>query len=181
MPSNALDKFSAGIREDWASISTPVVAKCRQHVAELTLADPAEDWLTALHEERPAARELLRDPAHGYMLLAHCEQQGLYRAPHDHGRAWVVYGVQSGELEVATYAKVADAAGGVRLVRRDMHVLRPGEARAYLPGDIHDTRCLSDTALLFRFTERDLRHEDRVERKLTRFIERHGEWTAPGE
>jgi len=181
MPSNALDKFKAGIREDWAPISTPVVAKCRQHVAELTLADPGEDWLAALHEERPAARELLRDPAHGYMLLAHSEQQGLYRAPHDHGRAWVVYGVQSGELEVATYAKVADAAGGVRLVRRDMHVLRPGEARAYLPGDIHDTRCLSDTALLFRFTERDLRHEDQVERKLTRFVERHGEWTVPGE
>ncbi|MBK7559914.1 MAG: hypothetical protein IPI54_17630 [Chitinophagaceae bacterium] len=101
------------------------------------------------------------------MLLAHTEQRDLYRPPHDHGRAWVVYGVQSGELEVATYAKLLDAAGKVHLVRRDMHVLRPGEARAYLPGDIHDTRCLSETALLFRFTERDLRHEDRVEQKLT--------------
>ncbi|HYD36677.1 MAG TPA: hypothetical protein VEA60_03630 [Allosphingosinicella sp.] len=181
MPSNALDRFIAGIRQDWAPISTPVVAKCRQHLAELTLADAAEDWLIELREEQPAARELLRDPVHGYMLLAHSERGGLFRAPHDHGRAWVVYGVQSGELEVGTYAKVADAAGKVRLVRRDMHVLRPGEARAYLPGDIHDTRCLSDTALLFRFTERDLRHEDRVERKLTRFIERNGEWTAPVE
>ncbi|HEX8262243.1 MAG TPA: hypothetical protein VF547_05155 [Allosphingosinicella sp.] len=181
MPSNALDRFIAGIRGDWGPISTQVVARCRQHLAELTLADPAEDWLTALREERPEARELLRDPTHGYMLLAHSERRGLYRAPHDHGRAWVVYGVQSGELEVGTYAKVADGAGQVRLVRRDMHVLRPGEARAYLPGDIHDTRCLSDTALLLRFTERDLRHEDRIERKLTRFVERHGEWTEPAE
>lgn len=181
MPSSALDKFIAGIREDWAPISTAVVAKCRQHVAELTLADPAEDWLAALHAQRPAACQLLRDEEHGYMLLAHSERHGLYRPPHDHGRAWVVYGVQSGELEVATYAKVADAAGEVRLVRRDMHVLRPGEARAYLPGDVHDTRCLSEEALLFRFTERDLRHEDQVERRLTRFVRRNGEWTAPAE
>ena len=179
MPSNALDRFTAAIGRDWAPISTPVVAKCRQHLAELTLADPAEEWLAELHEERTAARELLRDCAHGYMLLAHCEQRGLYRPPHDHGRAWVVYGVQSGELEVGTYAKVADGADKIRLVRRDMHVLRPGEARAYLPGDIHDTRCISDTALLFRFTERDLRHEDRVEHKLTRFVDHDGEWTMP--
>lgn len=179
MPSNALDRFTAAIGHDWAPISTPVVARCRQHLAELTLADPAEEWLAELHEERPAARELLRDCAHGYMLLAHSEQRGLYRPPHDHGRAWVVYGVQSGELEVGTYAKVADGADRIRLVRRDMHVLRPGEARAYLPGDIHDTRCISDTALLFRFTERDLRHEDRVEHKLTRFVDRDGEWTVP--
>jgi hypothetical protein len=33
--------------------------------------------------------------------------------------------------------------------------------------------------LLFRFTERDLRHEDQVERKLTRFVERDGHWTVP--
>lgn len=181
MSSNGLERFIAAIGNDWGAISTPVVAKCRQHLAELTLVDPAQDWLAELHAEQPAARELLRDSAQGYMLLVHTEQRGLYRPPHDHGRAWVVYGVQSGELEIGTYAKVTDADGKVRLVRRGMHVLRPGEARAYLPGDIHDTRCLSDTAMLFRFTERDLRHEDRVEHKLTRFVERQGEWTLPGE
>ena len=181
MPSNALSRFAAAVGKDWGRISTPLVAKCRQNLAELTLADPAEGWLARLHVEQPAAQELLRDGTRGYMLLAHTEQPGLYRPPHDHGRAWVVYGVQSGQLEVGTYAKVVDADGSVRLVRRDMHVLRPGEARAYLPGDIHDTRCLAGPALLFRFTERDLRHEDRVERKLTRFVERHGEWTVPSE
>jgi hypothetical protein len=181
MPSSALNRFIAAVAQDWAPISTSLVAKCRQHLAELTLADPTEDWLAVLLAEKPAARELLRDATRGYMLLAHNEQSGLYRPPHDHGRAWVVYGVQSGELEIGTYAKVADATGRIRLVRRDMHLLRPGEARVYLPGDIHDTRCLSDTALLFRFTERDLRHEDRVEGRLTRFVERQGEWTAPGE
>lgn len=180
MASSSLKKFIAGVQSDWAPISTAVVMNCRQHLAELTLADPAEEWLAALHAEQPTSRELNRDPTHGFMLLAHVEQQGLYRPPHDHGRAWVVYGVQSGELEVGNYVKVTDPGGIVRLVRRDMHLLRPGEARAYLPGDIHDTRCLSETALLFRFTERDLRHEDQIEHKLTRFVKRDGEWTVPG-
>ena len=179
--SSALDRFVFGVAANWAPISTSLVAACRQHLAELTMADPTEDWLAGLHREKPASHELLRHPTHGFMLLAHVERRGLYRPPHDHGRAWVVYGVQSGELEVGTYARVLDPSGRVRLVRRDMHVLRPGEARAYLPGDIHDTRCLSDEALLFRFTERDLRHEDKVERKLTRFVERDGEWTVPAE
>ncbi|MCY7339443.1 MAG: hypothetical protein LH465_05755 [Sphingomonas bacterium] len=180
MASSSLEKFIAGVQSDWAPISTAVVAKCRQHLAELTLAGQAEEWLAVLLVEQPVSRELHRDPAHGFMLLAHVEQQSLYRPPHDHGRAWVVYGVQSGELEVGTYVKVSDPQGQVRLVRRDMHVLRAGEARAYLPGDIHDTRCLSETALLFRFTERDLRHEDQVEHKLTRFVDRDGEWVLPG-
>jgi hypothetical protein len=113
------------------------------------------------------------------MLLAHNENEGLYRPPHDHGRSWVVYGAQSGALEIRTYGKVEGLGGDGRLVLRDACVLGPGEARAYLPGDIHDTRCITQSALLFRFTERDLRHEDQVERKLTRFVERNGYWAAP--
>jgi hypothetical protein len=179
MASHSLARFIAGVQSDWGPLTTGLVAQCRQHLAELTLADPAEPWLAGLHADRPVSRQLHRDPEHGFMLLAHAERRGLYRPPHDHGRAWVLYGVQSGELEVGTYVRVTGADGGIRLVRRDMHLLRPGEARAYLPGDIHDTRCLSDTALLFRFTERDLRHEDQIERKLTRFVERNGEWTVP--
>jgi hypothetical protein len=176
---NSLDAFAASMRAAWAPISTELVATCRLGLEELMRASPAEDWLAALLAERPASRELYRDPANGFMLLAHNENEGLYRPPHDHGRAWVVYGVQSGELEIRTYAKVLTPEGQQLLVLRDISTLRPGEARAYLPGDIHDTRCLTPSALLFRFTERDLRHEDQVERKLTRFVERDGHWTVP--
>lgn len=178
MLQNALDSFAAAVRDDWAPISSELVARCRQHLDALTFADETEDWLASLLAERPAARELYRDPANGFMLLAHSERMGLYRPPHDHGRAWVVYGVQSGTLEIGTYARVADPKGD-RLVRRDTNMLRPGEARAYLPGDIHDTRCLTDSALVFRFTERDLRREDQVERKVTRFVEQDDDWFAP--
>ena len=179
MADNSLDRFIAQVQSEWAPINTQLVQACRAQMASLTLAEPAEQWLAALHSERPASRELHRDREHGFMLLAHTETQGLYRLPHDHGRAWVVYGVQSGALEISTYAKVVDAAGRVQLVQRETSVLCPGEARVYLPGDIHDTRCLSDTALLFRFTERDLRHEDQVECRLTRFVKHDAEWTVP--
>lgn len=178
MTGTSLDRFVSAVQDDWGPISTPLVAQCRRHLDALGLADVYEDWLAELIAERPATRELHRDPS-GFMLLAHAEQQGLYRPPHDHGRAWVIYGVQSGELEIGTYAHVTDGEGD-RLVQRDTFVLRPGEARAYLPGDIHDTRCLTESALVFRFTERDLRHEDQVERRVTRFVERDGNWTVRG-
>ena len=177
MTHTSLDRFVAAVRADWGPISSELVAGCRAQLDILTLADAHEAWLADLLAERPATRELHRE-AQGFMLLAHAEDRGLYRPPHDHGRGWVVYGVQSGELEIGSYARVPDAKGD-RLVRRDTIILRPGEARAYLPGDIHDTRCLTEAALLFRFTDRDLRHEDQVERKLTRFVERDGAWRAP--
>ena len=179
MTANSLDAFTTTIRAAWEPISSDLVATCRVELQKLMRADPAEEWLAGLLAERPASRELYRDSAHGFILLAHNENEGLFRPPHDHGRAWVVYGVQSGELEIRTYAKVTGSSGAPRLVLRDASLLRAGEARAYLPGDIHGTRCLTENALLFRFTERDLRHEDQVERKLTRFVERDGQWTVP--
>lgn len=175
MSRSSLDRFVAEVRNGWGPISTELVARCRAQLDDLTLADEAEGWLAGLLAERPATRELHREPGNGFMLLAHSEPMGLYRPPHDHGRAWVVYAVQSGALEIGTYARVDDSAGQ-RLVRRDINILRPGEARAYLPGDIHDTHCLTDSALVFRFTERDLRHEDQVERMVTRYVERGGAW-----
>jgi hypothetical protein len=179
MAHNSLEAFCSAVSSVWGPISTELVATCRDHLEALTGADTTEPWLASLLDERPASRELYRDPAADFMLLAHNENEGLYRPPHDHGRAWVVYGVQSGALEIRTYGRVEGPGGATRLVLRDTSLLQPGEARAYLPGDVHDTRCLTSSAMLFRFTERDLRHEDQVERKLTRFVQRDGDWTAP--
>jgi hypothetical protein len=101
----------------------------------------------------------------------------LYRSPHDHGRGWVIYAVQRGEMEMGTYARVQEADGRVRLVKRDTSALRAGDARVYLPGDIHDTRCMSGPCLLLRFTERDLKAEQEVQR-LTRYVRGDGFWTV---
>ena len=179
MADNTLDRFIAHTRRAWGPLTTELVGACRRNLEELTRAPSGESWLAPLLEEGPASRELHRDPTHGFMLLAHTEHAGLYRPPHDHGRAWVVYALQHGEMLISTYARIEQADGSVLLVKRDGSLLRAGESRAYLPGDIHDTRCLSPSALLLRFTERDLKREDLVERRLTRYVERDGAW-IPG-
>jgi hypothetical protein len=178
MAKSALDTFVESVRSDWGPLTTDLIAAGRRHLAALLRADPAEPWLADLHREQPLARELYRDPDHGFVLLAHTEQPGLYRPPHDHGRSWVIYGVQRGGSEMGTYARLDDADARPRLVKRDATQVGPGQVQVYLPGDIHDTRCTAGPALLFRFTERDLKVEDKVEHRITRYVERDGVWTV---
>lgn len=164
MDHDALDTFITSVRRAYGPLSSELVAHVHAQLTQLTGAPSTERWLQELKDEAPAARELHRDGRHGFLLLAHTEPQGLYRAPHDHGRGWVIYALQHGELEIGTYARTQDAQGRVQLVRRDLSVLRAGEARVYLPGDIHDTRCVNGPATLFRFTDRDLKQEEGIAR-----------------
>lgn len=177
MAMNSLETFIEGMRSTWGPLTTETVDRSRTHLENLVRAPVTEEWLASLHKEAPLSQELYRDPTHGFVLLAHAETAGLYRSPHDHGRGWVIYVLQRGEMEMGSYARVTDTDGQVRLVKRDATILRPGRAMVYLPGDIHDTRCLSGPALLLRFTERDLKKEDQVERRVTRYVERDGVWT----
>lgn len=179
MAESSLERFIEGVRSDWGPLSTELVATSRQRLEDLLKAPATEPWLAALHREPPASKELYRDPTHGFVLLAHAEYAGLYRPPHDHGRGWVIYAIQQGEIEMGTYARVEGPDGGApQLVKRDSTLVRPGQVQVYLPGDIHDTRCVTGPALLFRFTERDLRKEDQEEHRVTRYIERDGVWTV---
>ncbi len=178
MAGNSLAKAVAGIGSIWGPLSSELVAGCRRHLEELLKTPSTEAWLAALHAQAPANQEMARDPVHGFVLLAHTEHAGLYRPPHDHGRGWVIYAMQQGEIEMGTYARIENPDGSVKLVKRDSTLVRPGQVQVYLPGDIHDTRCVSGPALLFRFTERDLKKEDKVEHRLTRYVERNGVWTT---
>lgn len=178
MAKSALDEFVEAVRSDWGPLSTEVIADCSRHLEVLLQAPESEPWLADLIRAQPLSRELYRDPDLGFVLLAHSEPQGLYRPPHDHGRSWVIYGVQQGASEMGTYGRFTAADGAPRLVKRNATPVSPGEVQAYLPGDIHDTRCTAGPALLFRFTERDLKVEDRVARRVTRYVERAGLWTV---
>lgn len=178
MDRTALQSFTDDVRSRWGPLTSELAEACQGAMERLLRASPEEAWLAKLHREAPASAELHRDPGHGFMLLGHTEQAGLYRPPHDHGRSWVLYGIQRGEIEMRTYARIESEDGAVRLVRRNTTLVRAGQAQLYLPGDIHDTRCVSDTALLFRFTERDLRAEDREHHRLTRYVCRDGVWTT---
>lgn len=171
---NSLQTFIADVRASWGPLSSELIADCRGHLRALLQAAPTEDWLASLLNEKPASRELYRDPDHGFVLLAHTEAEELYRRPHDHGRSWGLYGVQSGTSEMGSYGQHHDPDGQVRLVKRDTTLVRPGMAMTYLPGDIHDTRCTAGPALLFRFTERDLQVEDKQDGRITRYAEEDG-------
>jgi hypothetical protein len=178
MAGNTFETSIEGIQSVWGPLSTELVAACSAHLEDLLRASPAEAWLGALHRQAPATRELYRDPTHGFVLLAHTEGAGLYRPPHDHGRAWVIYAVQQGEIEMGTYGRLEQEDGSVRLVKRGSTRVRPGQVQVYLPGDIHDTRCMNGPALLFRFTERDLKKEDTEAHRVTKYVERDGAWTV---
>lgn len=177
MAKNTLDEAMASLSNAWGPLNSELVEASRLQIEALAKASTDEPWLAALHRDQPASRELYRDPTHGFVLLAHVEPTGLYRPPHDHGRSWVIYAVQQGESEMGTYGRVEEADGNVRLVKRNATLVKSGQAQVYLPGDIHDTLCMSGPALLFRFTERDLKNEDLVEHRVTRYVERDGVWT----
>lgn len=177
MDSGTLNTFIDKTRAAFGPLTTERVAAIRAELERLARAPSSEPWLRALHEETPASKELYRDSTHGFVLLAHSEPADLYRPPHDHGRGWVIYALQRGAMEIGTYARVQEAEGRVRLVQRDTWALRAGEARVYLPGDIHDTRCVSGPCLLLRFTERDLKAEQESQ-WVTRYVAGDGFWTV---
>jgi hypothetical protein len=176
MARNSLEKFVEGVTSIWGPLSSEVVDACRQHLETLLATPATEEWLAALRRDAPAHEELYRDPAHGFALLAHTEQAGLYRPPHDHGRGWVIYAVVHGEVEMGSYARITAPGGRVKLVRRNATPVGPGQVQVYLPGDIHDTRCIHGPALLLRFTERDLKKEDKEEHRVSRYVWQDNAW-----
>ncbi|MHA6195019.1 hypothetical protein ACX3YG_11670 [Pseudomonas wadenswilerensis] len=173
---NTVENVMAEVRCAWGPLSSQLVADCQRQLDRLVNAKVSEQWLATLHLEGAAQHELYRDPEHGFVLLAHTEAEGLYRPPHDHGRGWVIYAVQQGAIEMGTYARIEDEDGKPRLVKRGSTVICAGQTQLYLPGDIHDTRCVAGPALLFRFTERDLKREDKEARRLTRYVQQAGDW-----
>lgn len=178
MADNSLERFVEQVSPIWGPLTSELVARCHHELEELLKAPATEEWLAALRKDAPESRELYRDRSHGFVLLAHAEYAGLYRPPHDHGRGWVIYAVQQGESEMATYLRTETPDGKVQLVKRESTRVHAGQAKVFLPGDIHDTRCVSGPALLYRFTERDLKKEDREEGRVTRYVERSGVWTC---
>ncbi len=127
MKPNALDTCMAAIEATWGSLTAKMASDCRLQLEQLLLTAASEDWLSALHRTQPISSELYRSPVNGFMLLAHTEQEGLYRPPHDHGRGWVIYAVQQGEIEMGTYARVEEPDGKIRLVKRDSTLVRAGQ------------------------------------------------------
>lgn len=176
MHAHTLERALSTLHGSWGSPRTPLVTLARLQLETLVRAPRSEAWLASVLATDASDVELYRDPEHGFVLLSHLEEPGTFRPPHDHGEGWVVYAVLSGEVEMGTFGRVTDEAGRVRLVERDRAVLRPGDCRVYLPGDVHDSRART-TARLLRLTSCDLREEASTGR-LTRFSRVGDAWTS---
>lgn len=174
---NSLETFITSVKSVWGPLTTEIVEQSQTFLRDLTRASIAEEWLAELYRNPPEDKQLHRDPIHDFFLNAYVEEEGRYRVPHDHGAGWVVYAVQHGEMEMGTYARILNANGEIRLVRRDVQRMRAGDCAVYLPGDIHDTRNVSKSALLFRFTSCDLKKESK-EGRMTRYVQQNGVWTV---
>ena len=164
MEKDSLAKFIEETRQIWGPVNSKLVVKSQALLEELADASKTEPWLAALQGEITEGRELYRDPEHGFLLLAHTENEGIYRVPHDHGMGWVIYAVQRGEVEMGTYANIKGENGQFNLVRREFYRVKQGQTRVFLPGDIHDTKSISNSVLMFRLTSRDLTEEQRFGR-----------------
>jgi len=161
MEGDSLIKFIEDIRQTWGPLSSEMVEKTQAMLERLVRAPISEPWLAALQGDFRESCELYRDPTHGFVLLVHLEREETYRHPHDHGDGWVIYAVQRGEMEMGTYACI-EKENGEKIVRREKVRLKAGESRVYLPGDIHDTRCVSSSVLMFRLTSCDLKAEQQA-------------------
>ncbi len=166
---NSLENFIDEIKLRWSGLNTQTTTSVRHLLMQLAKTSREEDWLKELHCEKPSAKLLYQDPEHGFMLLAHSENKGNYRSPHNHGAGWVFYAVLSGEIEMTTYKQVTTPNGITHLVSRGSEIMKVGDCKIFLPGDIHDTRCLTENFLQFRLTSSDFKAEIKSDRMI-RFI-----------
>src|SRR5262245_48277349 len=128
----ALSDFVEGVREAWGPLSTAVATRCRELLEVLARAKRDEPWIDT-KPGGPLDRELHRDATHGYLLVTYVERGGRYRAPHDHGRGWVIYAVERGEIEMSTYGRFVADDGSSHLVKRESYRMRAGDCRVFLP------------------------------------------------
>ncbi len=172
MTKSSLENYVDEIREAWGPLSSETVANCQRLLEELVKRSLEETWLTGLLDNPGMEKELYRDAEHGFVLSAYIEKKGRYRVPHDHGSGWVIYAIQSGQMEMGTYCRTVTRKGQMRLVRRESFRMHPGDCGVFLPGDIHDTRAISSSVVIFRFTSCDLKKEDR-EGRMIRYPEQN--------
>ncbi|MGH7829927.1 MAG: hypothetical protein ACREP8_07090 [Candidatus Binatia bacterium] len=162
---NSVDRYIEEIRSIWGDGKNPQLPSQVKDLMErlFVSTDPEEPWIAELIREGKPAKELYRDPVHGFIQMGHVHGQGHKSTPHDHGPCWVVYGSYSGVTDITTYRRADDGKepGKVKLEVKEVHRLSPGVAHPYLPGDIHAPRAVETPAVVFRFLSYDL---EKIER-----------------
>jgi len=162
---NSIERYLEEIRAIWGEGKNPELPFHAAALMERLFAsiDPEERWIADLIREGKPSRELYRDPAHGFIQMAHVHQRGHKSTPHDHGPCWVMYGSYRGVTQITTYRRTDDGTepGKAKLELKEVHRLSPGVAHPYLPGDIHSTHALETPAIAFRFLSYHLQKIER--------------------
>lgn len=157
---NSLERYIAEIRSIWGDGKDPQLPFKVKSLMERLLAttSPDEPWMAQLIREGQPAKELYRDPEHGFIQMGHVHKQGHGNLPHDHGPCWVVYGAYTGVTEITLYRRTDNGAepGRATLEKKELNRLTPGVVYPYLPGDVHRTHAVQGPAVVFRFLSYDL-------------------------
>ncbi len=137
--SYTLDDFAADCRAALSSDSGPAgIEKVRGFVERaLGDADLVAKYLPPdADQER---RVIYEDPDLKFCICAHVYQGPKDGTPHDHGPTWAVYGQADGETEMTDWKIVRPASGEepALVEQTRAYALKPGDAHAYMVGDVH--------------------------------------------
>ena len=104
-----------------------------------------------LGSDNEAARKILyEDPELGFCILAHVYLGARTSPPHDHGPSWAIYGQAKGTTSMTDWELInppqGEIPGKVKKVRT--YELRPGMAKAYNIGDLHNPSRAEETRLI---------------------------------
>jgi hypothetical protein len=163
---NELNFFITETKKSWKSINIESLLKRRSLLENLAKNEIVRKSLQENLRNLFKGTELYRDEEYGFVLLAYAENKGTYRVPHNHGNAWVEYAVVSGIVEMGNYINLAKSCSLSKLVLKSTDQLVAGDCHKYLPGEIHDTRCISEDSIILRLTSCDLKVEEREGRML---------------
>ncbi len=85
-------------------------------------------------------------PGAGFLLMCGIQRPGQDNLPHDHGTTWVVYGVYQGAIEQTkwrwSYPETDRTSPEIKPL--ESWVQGAGDIAFFLPGEIHNTRCVAD-------------------------------------
>lgn len=158
-----IENVVSKLKKSWSSMDINSLEEIQRLIEELVL-----DGIDKNQDYSSKGIELYRDKELGFVLTAYSEINETYRIPHNHGNGWVIYSVIEGAVEMGNYFNWEKTSGQSQLILKDKIILNSGDAKIYYPSDIHDTKCLSQNALILRLTSCDLKVEE-AEGRMQRF------------
>ena len=162
-----MEAFVDDVKEIFASTKDPL-AQAQAVADHMQVLLDVPDWLEEklnLPEEGGFGRYDLHfdensgSPEPGFLLMCTVQKPGQDNLPHDHGAAWVVYGVYDGAIKQTKWRWFYKGEGvdTPRIKETGRFVQKNGKVAFFLPGEIHHTRNITGgRALVVRLESQKL-------------------------